>query len=150
MLCIIKSKRKYLKFCTNYSKKTIFSFGLTLSEKQKEKIRDELNKMQEFSYRWKCNQELNNSEEQNDFASILYRHTGIKYYKFTKGKWKKYFLFTTNCVKLVDKVLGATGSDVLNINGIITPGAYYNYLNKEFKRSNSSVITKTIYKEKSD
>ena len=144
MLCIIKGKSKYLKFCTNYSKKTIFSFGITLSDKQKDKIKAELNKMQEYAYRWRCDQELMN-KECNDFASTLYKHTGVQYYKFTKGKWKTYFLFTTNCVKLVDKVLGATGSDVLNVNGIVTPGTYYNYLNKEFKRKNSNVIAKKIY-----
>lgn len=144
MLCIIKSKSKYLKFCTNYSKKTIFSFGITLSEKQKNRIRLELNKMQEYAYRWKCDQEVK-KEHCEDFASVLYRNTGVEYYKFTKGKWKTYFVFTTNCVKLVDKVLGATGSDILNVNGIVTPGAYYNFLNKEFKRKNSAVIKKTIY-----
>lgn len=146
MLCVIKSKSKYLKFCTDYSNKTIFSFGITLSENQKNKIRTELNKTQEYAYRWRCDQELKN-EKCEDFASILYRHTGVQYYKFTKGKWKTYFVFTTNCVKLVDKVLGATGSDVLNVNGIVTPGAYYNFLNKEFKRKNSAVIKKTIYKK---
>lgn len=147
MLCIIKGKSKYLKFCTDYSKKTIFSFGITLSDKQKEKIKSELNKVQEYAYRWRCDQELIN-EDCTDFASTLYKHTGVQYYKFTKGKWKTYFLFTTNCVKLVDKVLGATGSDVLNVNGIVTPGAYYNFLNKEFKRKNSAVIKKTIYSKK--
>lgn len=147
MLCIIKSKSKYLKFCTNYSKKTIFSFGITLSDKQKDRIKEELKKMQEYAYRWKCEQELT-IEECTDFASTLYKHTDVQYYKFHKGKWKTYFLFTTNCVKLVDKVLGVTGSDVLNVNGLITPGAYYNYLNKEFKRKNSNVIKKTIYTSK--
>lgn len=147
MLCIVKSKSKYLKFCTNYAKKTIFSFGITLSEKQKDRIRKELNKVQEYAYHWRCDQELNNGECK-DFASILYKHTGVQYYKFTEGKWKTYFVFTTNCVKLVDKVLGTTGSDILNVNGIVTPGAYYNFLNKEFKRKNSAVIKKTIYSNK--
>lgn len=142
---IINSKSKYLKFCTSHSKKTIFSFGISLTEKQKEKIKKELEKIQEYSYRWLSNQELDNNVEYNDYASILYRYTKAKYYKFTKGKWRKYFLFSTNCVKLVDKVLGATGSDILKINGIITPGAYYNYLDKEFKRKNSNVVKKEIY-----
>ena len=146
MLCIINNKSKYLKFCTEHSNKTIFSFGITLSKKEKERIRIELNKMQEFAYNWKCEQELN-KKNCHDFASVLYKHTGVQYYKFTRGKWKTYFVFTTNCVKLVDKILGATGSDILNVNGIITPGTYYNYLNKEFKRKNSNVITKTIYQK---
>lgn len=141
----IKGKEKYLKFCTSHSKKTIFVFGITLSDKQKESIRQELKKIEEYAYRWKCQQELDSEHDYNDYASILYKYTKAKFYKFSKGKWKTYFLFSTNCVKLVDKVLGATGSDLLKINGIITPGAYYNYLNKEFKRKNSGVITKKIY-----
>lgn len=145
---IINNKNKYLKFCTSHSKKTIFSFGISLSDKQKESIKKELNKIQEYTYRWNCQQELDNSQEYNDYASILYRYTKAKIYKFNKGKWKTYFLFSTNCVKLVDKVLGATGSDLLKLNGIITPGAYYNYLNKEFKRQNSNVISKEIYTNK--
>lgn len=144
-LFTIENKNKYLNFCTTHSNKTIFSFGITLADSQKEKIKNELNKIYEYAYRWKCDQEEDNKKEYNDYASILYRYTNAKTYKFIKGKWKKYFLFSTNCVKLVDKVLGATGSDVLNINGIVTPGAYYNYLNKEFKRKNSSVIKKEIY-----
>jgi len=141
----IDKKSKYLKFCTSHSKKTIFCFGITLTNRQKEKIKRELEKMQEFSYRWHCEQELSNNKEYNDYASILYRYTDAKFYKFSKGKWKKYFLFSSNCVKLVDKVLGATGSDILQISGLITPGAYYNYLNKEFKRKNSNIIKKDIY-----
>lgn len=142
---IINRKNKYLKFCTSHSKKTIFSFGVTLTNRQKEKVKKELEKIQEYTYRWNCNQELDNSKEYNDYASILYRYTNAKFYKFNKGKWKKYFLFSSNCVKLVDKALGATGSDILKLNGIITPGAYYNYLNNEFKRPNSNVIKKNIY-----
>jgi len=141
----INSKTKYLKFCTSHSKKTIFCFGITLTDKQKKKIKKELAKIKEYSYRWLCKQELNNAKEYNDYASILYRYTGAKFYKFNKGKWKKYFLFSSNCVKLVDKVLGATGSDILQVNGLITPGAYYNYLNREFKRKNSNIIKKDIY-----
>jgi len=144
----IKSKNKYLKFCTQKSKKIIFGFGISLTENQKLRIKKELEQLEEYAYKWKCDQEIDDSKIYNDYASKLYRDTKAKYYKFSKGKWKKYFLFTTNCVKLVDKVLGATGSDVLNVNGVITPGAYYNYLNKEFKRKNSNVVSKTIYTNK--
>ncbi|MBQ7137291.1 MAG: DUF308 domain-containing protein [Bacilli bacterium] len=141
----INSKTKYLKFCTSHSKKTIFCFGITLTDKQKLKIKKELEKIKEHSYRWYCKQETDDTQEHDDYASILYKHTNARFHKFSKGKWKKYFLFSNNCVKLVDKVLGATGTDILQINGLITPGAYYNYLNKEFKRKNSNVIKKDIY-----
>lgn len=144
-LFTIEDKEKYLKFCTSHSKKTIFVFGISLTDKQKEAIRKEINKVREYAYRWYSDQELDKKNTYNDYASILYKETKAEFYKFSKGKWKTYFLFTTNCVKLVDKVLGATGSDILKVNGLITPGAYYNYLDNEFKLQNSNVISKTIY-----
>ena len=71
--------------------------------------------------------------------------TGAKFYKFYRSSYKTYFIFFTNCVKIVDDVIGATGSDLLKINGALTPGTYYDYLDREFKRQNSNVITKEIY-----
>ena len=59
-----------------------------------------------------------------------------------------YFLLSTNCVKLVDEIVGITGSDLLKINGVITPGAYYAFLEKELKKENSNVISKQIYTNK--
>ena len=80
---------------------------------------------------------------------ILSHHFFIEhpaeFYKFYKSTYKTYFLLSTNCVKLVDEVVGATGSDLLKINGVITPGAYYEYLEQEFKKEKSNVITKQIY-----
>ena len=34
---------------------------------------------------------------------------------------------------------------VLKMYGVITPGAYYEYLNREFKKKNSMVISRKIY-----
>ena len=35
--------------------------------------------------------------------------------------------------------------DILSINGIITPGTYYDYLNRALKLKRSNVISKEIY-----
>jgi len=34
------------------------------------------------------------------------------------------------------------------MNGIITPGAYYEYLNREFQKKNSMVVSRKIYNSK--
>ena len=75
----------------------------------------------------------------------MQRKTNATFYKFSQGNYKTYFLLFTNCVKLVDNVIGATGSDLLKINGVITPGSYYDFLIREFKKENSNVITENIY-----
>ena len=48
----------------------------------------------------------------------------------------------------MDDILGNSGMDILSLNGIITPGTYYNYFNKEINRKNSCVISKNIYNSK--
>ncbi len=140
----IKGKKKYIKFCNDYSDKTIFCFGVTLTEEEKEKIKNKLKSILKDTYRW--NPEIKEGKKDNGYAVTLVDRTGAKFYKFNKGStFKTYFLLSTNCVKLVDEVLGVTGSDILKINGVITPGTYYDYLEKELKRKNSKVITKEIY-----
>ena len=135
---------KYLKFCTTNSDKTIFAFGITLADKEKEKIEKRLKEIEDDTYPWNPKE-----SKKNSYAQKLVKKTQAKFYKFKSSNYKKYFLMSTNCVKLVDDVVGTTGSDLLTINGVITPGAYYEYLENEFKKKNSNVITKQIYsKEK--
>lgn len=147
-LFIIDDRMKYLRFCAEHSKKTIFAFGITLTDKQKEKVRNELNKIKNNTYRWKCVQENDKSQEFGDYASCLYRSTKAKFFKFTQSSYKLYFALWTNCVKLVDNILKATGGDILRLNGVITPGAYYYHLNNEFKKKKSNVIRKEIITNK--
>ena len=147
-LFIVNNREKYLRFCAEHSKKTIFAFGITLTDKQKEKVRDELNRIQSYTYRWKCLQETNKNNNYGDYASCLYRATNAKFYKFKESTYKLYFALWTNCVKLVDNIMKATGSDILRLNGVITPGAYYYHLNNEFKKKKSNVIRKEIITNK--
>ncbi len=144
----IKGKEKYIKYCNKYSDKTIFVFGLTLTDEQKEKVESKLRTIKKNAYRWTKDKIFESGE--NDYAMELVTLTGAKFYKFYKSSYKTYFIFFTNCVKLVDDVIGATGSDLLKINGALTPGTYYDYLDKEFKRQNSNVITKEIYTYKKE
>ncbi|MBQ7104779.1 MAG: DUF308 domain-containing protein [Bacilli bacterium] len=143
-LFIVNDRDKYLKFCAEHSKKTIFAFGITLTEKQKENVRNELNKIKGNTYRWKCIQENDKEKQYGDYASCLYRATKAKFYKFHRSSYKLYYALWANCVKLVDHILRISGSDILRLNGVITPGAYYHHLNNQFKKKNSNVIRKEI------
>jgi len=147
-LFIVNDRMKYLRFCAEHSKKTIFAFGITLTDKQKKKVKEVLDNIQSRTYRWKCLQEQNKKEEYGDYASCLYRATKAKFYKFHGSTYKLYFALWTNCVKLVDDVLKASGGDILRLNGVITPGAYYYHLNNEYKKKNSNVIRKEIITNK--
>ena len=83
-----------------------------------------------------------------DYASRLYQVTKAKFYKFKKGKFKKFFVVGNSCCNLVNYLLGKNGIDILDMYGVITPGAYYEYLNREFHMKNSIVISRKIYNSK--
>ena len=69
--------------------------------------------------------------------------------KTPDGKFKNYFVLGVNCCLLADSIIGKSGSDLLKMSGIITPGTYYEYLNREFRKKNSMVISRTIYNAES-
>ena len=54
----------------------------------------------------------------------------------------------SNCCRLADNIVGKSGIDLLKMNGAITPGTYYEYLNREFQKKNSMVISRKIYNQK--
>lgn len=143
----IENKEQYIKFCNKNSNKTIFSFGIALTKEEKKKIKKELKNIKKNTYPWDPTK-TKKGNKKNIYAEKLIKETNAKFYKFSKSSYKTYFLLSTNCVKLVDEIVGITGSDLLKINGVITPGAYYAFLEKELKKENSNVISKQIYTNK--
>ena len=146
---------KYIPFCIEHSKKTIFAFGLKLTQKQKENVKKEIDLLFKDLESWESPYQEALKGDKNadpnlydDYASRIYQATGANLYKFTKGKYRKYFVCGNNCVKLADEIIGKSGIDLLKMYGVITPGSYYEYLNREFKKKNSMVISRKIYNNK--
>jgi len=148
------SKEDYIPFVTRYSKKTLFGFGLRLTEEQKEGFRRRMEELTEPLYRWESPYEADSREGKAkpldyypDYASRLFYYTGAEFYKFRSGRFKSYFVLSTNCVQLVDAALSSAGTAIVKLNGIITPGTYYDYLDEEFLKPGSMVVTRTVYCE---
>lgn len=144
----ITKKDKYVPFCIEYSKKTLFVFGIRLTEKQKKRVEKQIEKLKSNLVRWYSPLERDSSSNSKDYASSLYKKTKAKFYKFGKGGFKTYFTLGNNCCLLADTIVGKGGIDLLKINGLITPGTYCEYLNREFMKKNSIVISRNIYNEK--
>lgn len=72
----------------------------------------------------------------------------LNFLNFHQENIKPYFVLGTNCCYLADDIVGKSGSDILSLNGIITPGTYYDYLEKELYRKKGIVVTKNIYNSK--
>lgn len=148
-------KDKYIPFCIEHSKKTIFVFGLKLTDAQKKNVSKAISKIFDSVYEWNppyveaiTKRKKVNKNRYKDYASVLYQTTNAKFYKFKNGRFKNYFVLGSNCCRLADHIIGKSGIDLLKMNGIITPGTYYEYLNREFQKKNSMVISRKIYNSK--
>lgn len=152
VLFTIDKKEKYVNFCNNYAGKTLFCFGLRLTEEQKKRVDQKMDEIFSYLYEWDppvveaMRRGETDLDKYKEYASRLYRVTGAKFYKFTKSSFKTYFVLTTNCVKLADEVIGSSGTDVLGMNGLVTPGTYYDYLNREYTLKNGIVISREVYR----
>lgn len=142
------NRKDYIPFVIDRNNKTLFVFGLKLNNKQKEKVNQYIENLKKNLVEWKCPFQEDGNDKHNDYASALYKRTKAKFYKFKKGNFKTYFLLGNNCCYLVDTIIGKCGLDQLKMNGIITPGTYYEYFNKEFLKKKSMVVSKNIYNEK--
>lgn len=157
-ILVVTNKEEYIPFCIEHSKKTLIGFGLKLNEKQKENVRKQINNLKSNTDPWypkyvtdqTAGLDFSENTYQKDYASLLVMKTHAKLYKFKKGLYRHYFVLTNNCTYFADSIIGKTGSDILKMNGIITPGTYYDYLNYEFKRRGSMVIRKRIYNAQSE
>lgn len=146
VLFSVKDKLKYIHFCIKEDKKTIFGYGLKLTEKQKNEVRLKIKSLKDNAIRW---YPISYSQPgyKEDYASRLYTETKADFYKFKSGKFKTYFVLGTNCVLLADQIIGSAGTDIIDLNGIIAPGTYQEYLEKEYQRMNGFVVSKTVYHE---
>lgn len=142
----IAPRDRYIPFCIETDHKTIFSYGVRLSVKQLASIKCELAKLMENTYTW-YPRSYYDKNDCDDYASRLYLKTGASYYKFKKGRFKTYFVLGSNCVKLAETIMGKAGMDIIDLNGIISPGSYQNYLEKEYQRANGAIISKNIYNQ---
>ena len=150
---ITTNKEEYIPFCLNFNKTTIFSFGLRLNQDQKKRVKERIQAIKELLKPWAPPyQEAQNRGETaslkdySDFSSHLGYNTHASFYKFKSSKFKTYFVMTTNCVLLAESIVCQAGTDILNLTGIISPGTLYDYLDQEYLRPGSMVISRDAYR----
>ena len=145
----------HIKQALEVEKKILMAYGLSLTPEHKQGAEDKLNEIINELIPWEPLAEQSEKgeidgkpQDYNDVSSQLYKDTGARFYKFKFGNpFKTYYAMGTNCVKLVDTVVGKTGIDLLRINGIITPGAYLDYLDRLYERGDSIVVSRTLYQK---
>ena len=152
---LIANKQKYIKYCIEKRQRYIIEFGISLTSYEKKIVEERINKLintntiDYFSDKQLAEKGLIPNKDFRDMSSEIYVEADGRYKKIISGKQKKFFVLKNNCVMVAQYILSSVGKEILAINGIISPGAYYYYLNKRFLMKNTNVISRKIYiKEK--
>ncbi|TYC87902.1 MFS transporter [Acetobacterium wieringae] len=148
-------KEEHVKQALKVEKKILMGYGLSLTPEQKSGVQEQLEKLLSQTMPWEPKAEQADkgeiAGEPRDFSDVssqLYNDAKASFYKFKQGnEFKTYYALGTNCVKLVDTIVGKTGIDLIKVNGIITPGAYLDYLDRLYDRGDSIVVSRTLYQD---
>lgn len=139
----ISPRDKYLRYSTEIEKKTMVGFTLYLTEEQEKRVECALDGLMKITVPWI-------PENTQDIAPLspqdFVLRAGTRFFKITQGPYKTYNTVRTNCVALAELLVGETGLPIMQTNGIITPGTYLAYMEREFARKNSLVVKKTVYR----
>ena len=140
---LISNKYDYIPFCLEFNQTTIFSFGLRLNPAQKSAVRARIREIKEQLLPWDPEELPANRKR---FAARLQREQGARFYKFRSGRFGTYFVMSANCALMADWILSAAGTDILTLNGSLSPGAIYDYLEAEFLKKGSMVVSRNVYR----
>lgn len=136
-------KDAYIDLCKEESKKTLFGYGLSLTDAQKRAVEKRLAEIDELLAVWNPSAELKNND--HTYAYKLRYELGADLYKFKTSRFKTYFVLSTNCCLLADSIIGQAGTAILDMRGIIAPETYQSYLQYEFESANDLVVAQNIY-----
>lgn len=152
-IILVADKEKYIDYCIHNKKRYLIEFGIVLTEKEEQQIEKRINKLiTENIEPFYSDLELYEKgkimyDDFNDMSSEIYKYANGKYYRITKGKNKIFFVLKNNCAQVAEQILKGNGKRIIKLNGIISPGTYYDYLNQAFLMKNSNVVTKKVYME---
>ena len=136
-------REKYIRHCLTYEKKRLIGFTLLLTARQAELAESAIQAFLRRCSPWFPPEQFKNGDTS---AKMLETATGARFYRVEEGPFQTYNFAKTNCVALADVICGSSCLDLMNMNGIVTPGAYYAFLDQQFQRKNSIVAKKTIYR----
>ena len=141
---------KYIPNMLEMENNSIFEYGIYTTCEQNDLIINELKHLKARSYRWYSKIEKDMGYDcfkyyENDYPSRLHYRTGAKFYKIKKGKFHIYWALGDNCALFTDQLLQTLGCDVLSMKGIICPGTYLDWLDKEYLKEKSSIMFRNIY-----
>ena len=143
-------EKRFLQESIGTDGKTVICYGIRITEEQGKLIENRIAGLMKRAVRWKCDAEIAHDRGKDmsscrDYASRVYKETFCEMYKFTKGKYRTYFISSTNCVMIADELIRNPDLHLIDLNGIVTPGSYLSFLNTEYLKPDSIVVSRTLY-----
>lgn len=139
---ILSDPQAYLNFCITTEKKRMIGFVYDMDDKQTSEFEKRLNALLIRTESWSPGF---SNRSPLPYVQRLSDATKAKFYKFKQGYLKHYFAFGTNCVELVDHFIKDKNIGLFRLNGIITPGAYFNFLNAAYQLQTDKITQRRIY-----
>lgn len=153
---VVGKKEPYIRFYVTATPREIYGYGFRLNERQKQAVRDEIALLKSMVYPWETplqqvirHEPDAKGESVQDWGSKMWNCTGSDFFKFLSGKMKTYFVLTSNCVMMADRIVRRACTDITAPRNVYTPGGYYDYLEHLLAMSNSPVFCRRIYSSES-
>lgn len=149
---VVGKREPYIRFYVTATPREIYGYGFRLNEEQKQAVREEIALLKSMAYPWETplQQVLRHEpdapgESVQDWGSKMWNCTGSDFFKFRSGKMKTYFVLTSNCVMMTDRIVRRACTDITAPRNVFTPGGYYDYLEHLLAMSNSPVFCRMEY-----
>lgn len=144
------NRERYLQQSVFHDDKVLIAFKVAFEVEELLQIKKNFDTMRENMVQWYCDTQLMEQgllprKDYDDIADQIYKGNDATFYKFKKGTLKTYFAVDTNCVKVADSLFENTNFDKPAIPGIVTPGAYYQFLMRELEKPDTKVYERHVY-----
>lgn len=141
-ILVLVDKSDYIDFSIKNGDNLVVEYDVALNKEQTNALEKKIQELNHLLIPWRPSTP---SQLESYGGELLRAIPEAEFFKFNSGKFKTYFVMGTNCVMLSDELIGTSGLDLFMFVGILTPGTYYDYLEKEFHKANSIVISRTVH-----
>lgn len=137
---IIRAPRdEYLARSIQEEGKRVIGYTLSLDEEQEKILREQIALLEGNLVPWEPQLPPEN------FVSKLQKMESVEFYRIAQGRYRTYFIPTINCVSITDYLLEKTGIGHAVIMGVKTPGAYMDYLERQYLTEKGVVSSRRVY-----
>lgn len=140
----VTTKAKYLQYAIEQENKVLLGYTINLTDQQIAQIQPALLELFANTFDWQP--PIKTNPQATDAASQLYAVTGATFYKFKSLRYKYYFALNSNCVRMTEQFLNRLGIKDPHIGGVLSPGDYLEFLEREVNSSeDTEIIARQIY-----